>query len=1050
MFNSVDKLQNSNHDPYFEKLEEIEKINFNDHFEVIELDPPQSLVTRIKEDVIGTLDTIKSSVKSAFETTKLITKNCAYLLQNEVNGWINISEESRFHLAMFFAEVNPEYLSQNIQKFRILNPIQLLEIANVAAGKDGIAVSKNISNFNIKDQNHLFQIASKAAAFQGVTKYIKNFGITDEDHLFQIAKIALVHDGYFIQDVHLMQIQNKSNFFELAKITLKKYPELARSYTLYNLKKNNVIINELVKISESNNLNLDPKNDTDLVRLAELMLIRIDAFQNFDLSEENKIELILMCCEKEPDCIRDIIDYFCYNSDYHTGKLPSYTPNIEIKKWNYALKGLELMRFPAISKEKEPFHITEYVILLMGGTSWKLEYDKLPYLDLAYDKVSSKELSLNRWIGFYIQFCQFRISFKNEDLGSFLEHQKRIDASSLLLAIMKLRLPKKRFQLTRFMFQYLYNNKDTIKVYEYLNYYLSKLSSNKNLSLFKLLLTPLINAQIKKNEVKEYQSSIISFINYPYNEKIKENVINDWEHVFTTLSSSPYKDAAAQKLVVNALFSLVEEASELTMFEKSKLILAIFKLGKKIENKKDRAKCINQNLSLLEGIVLCGKSEKLKNVLIEIDKNIFHKDVLKNCLLTMFNLEIGNINVEGLAEKILASFLKSRQPCAFFTYASKLQSLPNSKSPLTPFVRIFYKSVLNGNYRAMRYSNVAGDHLSKVFSWNSEIKNKWIQCIKMPIEKLTFETESKEQVEKSFNVKQYFYERMNENHFDPKIFSKLDRCVGTDLLIEAIVNKQSYFEKQVLQNILEDLIEEEKKLLKDKGENDSSLQYLKLEIALISLMDPKKDIREKEGYIKTAINLLEKMGNRHEQALRDIKDLSKLLVGMNISLPGFMVEETDSWEDILLCGTEVLGSCQNINGLPEYNKCLLNYLLDGKNRLVSIKNAEGKTIARAILRLLWDDVSKKPVLFRECIYKSAGISDSILNSLDEMCKVKAKILGINLVKEKGMDSKGQLYPNPLKSLNGRAPFEYVDNGRLGITNGVFSIPSSNTEIIFSV
>ncbi len=83
---------------------------------------------------------------------------------------------------------------------------------------------------------------------------------------------------------------------------------------------------------------------------------------------------------------------------------------------------------------------------------------------------------------------------------------------------------------------------------------------------------------------------------------------------------------------------------------------------------------------------------------------------------------------------------------------------------------------------------------------------------------------------------------------------------------------------------------------------------------------------------------------------------------------GVDVVDTDDPADIFAAGDEVLGSCQRSDGDPNYNRGLLGYLLNGHIRLIAIKDKEGRIVTRALLRLLWDTDSKKPVLYLDHIY----------------------------------------------------------------------------------
>jgi hypothetical protein len=64
------------------------------------------------------------------------------------------------------------------------------------------------------------------------------------------------------------------------------------------------------------------------------------------------------------------------------------------------------------------------------------------------------------------------------------------------------------------------------------------------------------------------------------------------------------------------------------------------------------------------------------------------------------------------------------------------------------------------------------------------------------------------------------------------------------------------------------------------------------------------------------------------------------------------VFDSENWEDLFLCGTEVL-SCQRVDGFVDYNKCLMGYVCDGKVRILCLKDHEGGPIkARCMLKIV--------------------------------------------------------------------------------------------------
>ena len=141
--------------------------------------------------------------------------------------------------------------------------------------------------------------------------------------------------------------------------------------------------------------------------------------------------------------------------------------------------------------------------------------------------------------------------------------------------------------------------------------------------------------------------------------------------------------------------------------------------------------------------------------------------------------------------------------------------------------------------------------------------------------------------------------------------------------------------------------------------------------------------------------------------------------------------------DLLLCGTEVSGSCQKVDGDPDLNKGLLGYLLDGKIRLLAIKHPNGQIKSRCLLKLMWNN--DQAVLFQERIYPPQPPLEDV-KILHEQAKQKAKELGIPLVTVDKYSDDAVLGSKPLVSLGGPAPFEYSDAAEQEfVTNGSYKV-----------
>jgi hypothetical protein len=162
----------------------------------------------------------------------------------------------------------------------------------------------------------------------------------------------------------------------------------------------------------------------------------------------------------------------------------------------------------------------------------------------------------------------------------------------------------------------------------------------------------------------------------------------------------------------------------------------------------------------------------------------------------------------------------------------------------------------------------------------------------------------------------------------------------------------------------------------------------------------------------------------------------------NTHLSGaWIAVDTDNPYDLLLSGTEVMGSCQRVNGDPEKNKGLLGYLMNGQTRLVAVKDNSGKILSRAIMRLLLDD-EDNGVIFLEKPYPDP-LPEKHQEAILRVAQDKARKMHIPLT---ASEWKGEYekYPHSLHSFGGPAPYEYCDAAQTrGVqNNSVFTIPQA--------
>lgn len=152
-----------------------------------------------------------------------------------------------------------------------------------------------------------------------------------------------------------------------------------------------------------------------------------------------------------------------------------------------------------------------------------------------------------------------------------------------------------------------------------------------------------------------------------------------------------------------------------------------------------------------------------------------------------------------------------------------------------------------------------------------------------------------------------------------------------------------------------------------------------------------------------------------------------------LTIAGLTAVDTDDAEDLLLCGTEITGGCQSVDGNFALNRALMGYVVDGKYRMLAAKSDDGRLAARRMLRLLCDE-NGLPALFLERLYANAGVQsgDPVDEALIDLAKKKADAMGCRLLSDGLSLAVDETQRCTVSSLDSRAPFEFVDAHGLGV------------------
>lgn len=427
----------------------------------------------------------------------------------------------------------------------------------------------------------------------------------------------------------------------------------------------------------------------------------------------------------------------------------------------------------------------------------------------------------------------------------------------------------------------------------------------------------------------------------------------------------------------------------------------------------EQAPFTEQELELLNSHltkILNGQNKQIPKEIVTLNSilGIFGRKRFFECLATNKKYEeffldtfnelfpIGKIdNFQEQYEKTLGKF---RNPFALYAYLRSVQKLSKNESEAVHALLSGYvAAVLTEKFPAVRYDTADQPHLAHVFKESKGVSGSWLQTAPpQPVERsaATAPLDSKAFLKQKI---------IQDEHIDPDEYPVLrDFLNGADLNIESELSNAEP-KKARLQHLLINLCREPAKFKETLDEIDD-LQLPLGEFA------------------------------------NDLRALRKQLQPVKGS--GFQVMESDNACDLLLIGTEIDGSCQRVDGDPHLNKCLAAYLMQGEIRVIAVKDAEGKLIARSVLRLFWDDKHNTPVLLQERLY--SNVQDySFKEAINKWAVEKAKAMGVPLVSSEV--GEGTPYTGNVKFLGGRAPFMYSDASG-GVMRGPFE--TKGTHLLY--
>ena len=951
----------------------------------------------------------------------------------EVSKYIQMynlqNEEWRYQIAKIAAAQDGKGVSKYIQKYNIQNEEWRFQIAKIAATQDGKEVSKSIQNYNILDEGKRFEIAMVVAVLKGkrISENFKNFNIQNEEWRYQIAKIAAAASGKTVsKNIKNYNLQNEEWRYKIAKIAaaqdgggtsklIEKYkikdPEKLFKIAMTAAAQNGGGTSDLIQnygITDPEELfkiamtaaaqdgggtsefieNYGIKDPEKLFKIAKTAAAQNGGstsylIQNYGITDPEKLfEIAMTAAAQDGGGTSEFIENYGITDPeklFKIAELSAQQDGVGTSEHinNYGIKDprerIEIF-YSAIAQSVESIKLIN---------NYSIPNEIMPPIIQAVQAVFDGSTSD------YQKFKQFldKSSMSKElEISSILEEIfaqkneviKKKQTAWLIATLIQLRnLPKEQalwIEDKKFLREIFDLRKPSLR------FGLSKLLPDlaaKGAARFENLqkeMTPfLANMILSSLEVEGVSHEAVQAMN-------------------SKLKGKTFKDNVKLSTVLTAFLQL-KETSNLTPKEKANVL-------NRMAGEKDLfIQCV-----LLQGILGLKGENKLKE-----------EQPLENVLHGLFVKSVGIKGLTNFADKYASTFAKFRRPESVMAYAGSLRSLPDSILLLRSY-GIYIRSVLENTFTKTRYQTDNNPHLDKIKETHPSLFEKWMKGLTIPLDSVLSSQMPQIDFFKILEKKV-----LNEEHIDPDTVPYLKRFLENP-------GKKVEITKELGKELGGEIARKEKKV-KDL----LSLQSYCIKLA--SGENPKNSLQSLQAVVLTM-----KKGELPQNFLNDIEELLLLNASTEMKKEKRVYQDwklvnSDDPCDLLLCGTEV-DSCQSIDGKPKENQCLLSYLLDGKIRLLAIKNPSGKIIIRTMLRLLWDPEKSTPVLFQDVIYSSALQGETMAEFTEVLLKEGEKI-----AKELGVPySRNDMpYRGSLHALGGPVPWEYADEGGGQQRNGVYTI-----------
>ncbi len=927
-----------------------------------------------------------SREEDRLEVAKLeAAKKYGYFSDHVDNYQITL-EEDRKELARIALQFSPYIFMQNFKKFQISKEADRIEFAELCMKHlwpgYGSDFGSNIGQFEITDEQARIKLGLEAASkgLLGQDNLIMSYEISNEDVIFEMAKLSAVSSSETVaKTVYKYRIRNEKRRIELAKIiACQQNGNISLHIVKFCIRdqeelKNIAIIDTALNAENTSRYikNYGLINENDRIEVA--LAAGAQCAPHFNLFEITDMQVHFRIASATASSENtELFIHYLRNFKLNDELWLEIGKLVARHQGNYLYYLLNWTYFSEITA-------MSLVWTVIRNTDFKTTYD-------------NKKNYCTRLPPCWNLYSPFFYEGANLD---HLEELEKVCPESLFAYIEEASCPDDKRIMIKWVIYILgaklIHNLSEEEFQEVLRNPFIKEIANLSDERLRYKLVDLL-VQTKSAVPPESFTSLV--VNGCY--KIDPHKI--------------YNEPKYAPTFLGGLYQIIHDAN-LTMDQRNNLLDNIFVSNKPHE--------VLKMIRIVQSIfILGGESELTKE-----------KYDLNAILLDLFKKKIPIGDIEQFGDKFQATFGSFCDPNLLFIYGAKVKSISNI--PLMQAFVLFVETVLNGTFLEERYKKSL--HLDKVFKGREETLVEWKKGVKR-----AWDQKDCCDDETTFSFYDILKDKIKEHgHIDHADCAELIEFFSEPKGVLRKIGEKLKEIKDGTKRTQKLKTDEEEWVTKRNGSEDfekREINKLYFQRHCIRLMNPKLKPFEQKTELSQMKAYAHKIFCKEHPFLNDIEGLEKPFLNIEYNYDGWTAEDTDDPESLFTCGSVDPGCCQRIDGNINYNKCLLGYVIDGKNRLLCVKNHNGKMIARAIFRILWDEVNQTPVLLVEPIYPSI-VKPSIKKAIVRLAKDRAQQLGLPFAQDDNLNIR---YQGTLESLSGKAPFEYTDMGQHQ-TNGVYRI-----------